>query len=85
MGFGVSNMLNNLQNWFENPLAIVGMVALVVGLSMIFLARNIARFARKAKEVSNQDKIYVVISILGVAFVLLGFILIVFNCVKFFG
>ena len=77
---GVSFMLNSLQDWFANPLAIVGMVVIAVGLAMILLARNIARFIRKAQEVDNQDRIFVGIALFGVVFMLVGFVLLIINC-----
>ena len=79
--FNVGLMLNSLQDWFSQPLAIVAMCIIAVGLAMVLLARNIARFARKAKEVDNQDRIFVFISIFGVILILLGLILAVINVV----
>ncbi|MGN1227844.1 MAG: hypothetical protein ACI4TX_04290 [Christensenellales bacterium] len=79
--YNVGLLLNSLQDWFANPLAIVAMVIIAVGLAMILLARNIARFVRKAKEVDNQDKIFIVVSILGVILILVGFIMAVFMIV----
>ena len=73
--FNVGLMLNSLQDWFSQPLAIVAMCIIAVGLAMVLLARNIARFARKAKEVDNQDRVFVFISIFGVILILLGLIL----------
>lgn len=78
--FNVSVMLNSLQDFFSNPLAVVGVVCIAVGLAMILLARNFARFIRKAKEVSNQDRIFVGIAFSGVIVMLLGFVLIIVNC-----
>lgn len=78
----VGLLLNGLQEWFSNPLGIVAMVVIAIGLAMVLLARNIARFARKAKEVDNQDRIYVVISILGVIFILAGLIMAVITCLE---
>jgi len=79
--FNVGSMLNSLQDWFSEPLAIVAMCVIAVGLAMVLLARNIARFARKAKEVDNQDRVFVFISIFGVILILLGLILAVINIV----
>ena len=79
--FNMGLMLNSLQDWFSQPLAIVAMCVIAIGLAMVLLARNIARFIRKAKEVDNQDRIFVFISIFGVILILLGLILAVINIV----
>lgn len=79
--FNVGLMLNSLQDWFSHPLAIVAMCFIAVGLAMVLLARNIARFVRRAKEVDNQDRIFVFISIFGVILILAGLILAVINVV----
>ena len=78
--FNLSFMLNSLQDWFSNSIAIVGMVIIAIGLAMILLARSIARFIRKAKEVSNQDRIFVGVALSGVVLMLLGFVLLIINC-----
>lgn len=78
--YNVGLLLNSLQDWFATPLGIVAMVVIAIGLAMVLLARNIARFVRKAKEVDNQDRIFITISILGVILMLVGLILAVVNC-----
>ncbi|MBQ8749880.1 MAG: hypothetical protein IJZ29_05390 [Clostridia bacterium] len=78
--YNVGLLLNSLQDWFATPLGIVAMVVIAIGLAMVLLARNIARFIRKAKEVDNQDRIFITISILGVILMLVGLILAVVNC-----
>lgn len=79
--FNVGLMLNSLTDWFAQPLAIVAMCVVAVGLAMVLLARDFARFIRKAKEVDNQDRVYVFVAIFGVVLILLGLVLAIFTVI----
>lgn len=78
----ISFMAYSLGEWLTKPSAIVSMVLMALGLALILSARVIARTVRKAKEVENNDKVYVVVSIIGVIFILAGLVVSFFTSIN---
>ena len=71
----MNNLLGvNLQQFISEPLILIGLILLTIGLATTILAKRIARVARQTNNVPNNDRIYVVFKVLGLLLMLAGFI-----------
>jgi uncharacterized protein YjeT (DUF2065 family) len=70
-------LCRTLTQFLSEPLAIVGLILLSVGIAIAFLSRRIARVARQKNEISESDKVYVTFKIIGLVMVVVGFSLII--------
>lgn len=65
---------NELWNYLKLPNVIVGMALIVIGLVCIILSARIVRTVRKVDEVDNNDRMLLAIRIVGLVFVIIGFV-----------
>ncbi len=73
----------SLIQFLKQPLTLTGCLLLVVGISTAFLARRIARVARKSNNIPNNDKVYVALKIIGLLFVVAGFVCIAVHIILY--
>jgi len=78
---GNRNVWENFVNLINDPLMIVAMVVLSIGIATVSVASSVARAIRKAEKVQNNDSIKVTLQFTGIGMVLLGFIGILIICV----
>lgn len=73
----IALLCNSLKDWFGNPLAIVSIALVTVGLAIILLAKDITRFVRKSKEVKHSDRLFAFLALLGLVMLLVGLLLVI--------
>ena len=71
----MNNLLGvSLRHFLGQPLIIVGLILLVLGVATVVLAKRIAKVSRQTNEVPNDDKVYVTLKVIGLLLMLAGFI-----------
>lgn len=68
----------NFVKWLSMPQIWVAIALIIIGTSMVFLARRITRVVRKSNSISEKDKIYIGIKCTGIALMFLALMIIVF-------
>lgn len=63
-----------LRQFLSNPLIIVGLILLAIGIATVALAKRITRVGRQTNEVDNNDRMYVTFKVMGLLLMLAGFI-----------
>lgn len=53
---------------------IIGIILAVVGLSIVFLAKRLARACKKTDNIADNDKLYVTLKMVGLVLVIAGLI-----------
>ena len=64
----------SMPQFLGNPLIVIGMILLILGVSTLCLAKRVTRVARQSNKVNNDDKIYVAFKIIGLLLMLAGLI-----------
>ena len=62
------------------PATITSIILMMFGLALCFLATRITRAVRKSKNVSSDDKVLLTVKVIGIVLLLLGLIVMIFNC-----
>ena len=70
--------------FISRPVVDIGLILLVIGLVTVILAKRITRVERHSNEVSNKDRLYVMLKIIGLVIMLAGFICISVDLIIFF-
>lgn len=65
-----------LAQFLNEPLALIALIIISVGVSLALLARRITRVARQKNNVSETDKVYITLKIIGLLMVVVGFVFI---------
>ena len=73
----------SLIQFISKPLIAVGLILIVIGLATVVLAKRITRVARQSNSVSNSDRLYVFLKILGLVLILAGFICISIDIIEY--
>lgn len=68
----------NFAKWLLMPQIWVAIALIIVGTSMVFLARRITRVIRKSNSISEKDKTYIGIKSTGIALMFVALMIIVF-------
>lgn len=63
-----------IEQFLAEPLVVVGLALIVIGVSLAFLARRITRAVRENNNISSKDKLFVTLKILAMLFVIAGFV-----------
>lgn len=63
------------MQFLAEPLVLIGLVLIALGIATAFLARRIARVARQSNNIANNDKVFLFFKILGLLMVATGFVL----------
>ena len=63
-----------IEQFLAEPVVVIGLALIVVGISTAFLSRRVTRAVRQSNEISNNDKLFVTLKIVGMAFVIAGFL-----------
>ncbi len=80
----MSNLLGvSIDQFLGQPLIAVGVILLIIGLVTIVLAKRITRVARQSNKISNSDKLYVTLKIVGLLVMLAGFICVSINIITY--
>lgn len=69
-------MFMDLDEWFANPMAVVGVVLAAVGLAMALIARRVTVAVRGTRDIKNDDKVFLSIKVFGLVVILVGLILV---------
>ena len=69
-------MFMDLDEWFPNPIAVVGVVLAAVGLAMALIARRVTVAVRGTRDIKNDDKVFLSIKVFGLIVILVGLILV---------
>jgi len=73
----MQNLLGRtLMQFLNQPLVLISLIVISVGISIALLSRRIARVVRHKNEISENDKVYVTLKIIGLMLVVAGFALI---------
>ena len=62
----LSFILKSLADFIEQPLILIGLIAITVGIAVFCSARNIARTVRKSKDVKSNDKAFIIPFTIGI-------------------
>lgn len=65
-----------LAQFLNEPLALIALIIISVGVSLALLARRITRVARQKNDISETDKMYLTLKIIGLLMVVVGFVFI---------
>ena len=63
-----------IEQFLAEPLVVIGLALIVIGVSLAFLARRITRAVRENNNISSKDKLFVTLKILAMLFVIAGFV-----------
>lgn len=66
----------NPLEFLLRPTVIVGIILAIIGTSLCFMAKRITMSKHNVDAVDKNDKLYVALMLIGVAFVLVGMIVI---------
>ncbi len=69
-------MFMDLDEWFSNPMAVVGVALAAVGLAMALIARRVTVAVRGTKNIKNDDKVFLSIKVFGLVVILVGLVLV---------
>lgn len=69
-------MFMDLDEWFSNPMAVVGVVLAAVGLAMALIARRVTVAVRGTRDIKSDDKVFLSIKVFGLIVILVGLILV---------
>ena len=69
-------MFMDLDEWFANPMAVVGVVLAAVGLAMALIARRVTVAVRGTRDIKSDDKVFLSIKVFGLVVILVGLILV---------
>lgn len=67
-------LLMDLQDWFNDPLALVAIIAMTFGVALALLAKRITRAIRGTYSISTSDKVYLVFCTFGLILILIGLV-----------
>ena len=73
----------SIDQFLSRPLIVVGLILIIIGLATVILSKRITRVARQTNNVSNSDRIYVFLKVLGLILMLAGFICISIDIVTY--
>ena len=65
---------NELIKYLKEPSIIIGLVLVLIGLVCVLLSARIVRTVRKVDQVENNDKMLLVIRIVGLLFMSVGLV-----------
>lgn len=65
---------NELIKYLKEPSIIIGLVLVLIGLVCVLLSARIVRTVRKVDQVENNDKMLLVIRIVGLLFMIVGLV-----------
>lgn len=68
----------NFKKWLTMPQIWVAIALIVIGTSLVFLARRITRVVRKTNSIDEKDKTYIAIKCTGIALMFVSLMIIVF-------
>ena len=75
----ISFILKPMSEFIQEPLILVGLILLAVGIAVVCSARNIARTVRKTKYVKINDKAFIIPFSIGILLFLAGVLCVVFG------
>ena len=71
----MTNLLGvTLIQFLNQPLIIIGLILLAIGIATVTLAKRITRVARQSNNVDHNDKMYVTFKVIGLLLIVAGFI-----------
>ena len=73
----ISLILRPFSEFIQQPLVLVGLILITVGIAVFCSARNITRTIRKTKDVKPNDKAFVISFSIGLVVFLAGILCIV--------
>ena len=76
MNFLSMLMFMDLDEWFANPMAVVGVVLAAVGLAMALIARRVTVAVRGTRDIKSDDKVFLSIKVFGLIVILVGLVLV---------
>lgn len=76
-------LCRTLMQFLAEPLVLIGLVLIALGIATAFLARRIARVARQSNNIANNDKVFLFFKILGLLMVATGFVLTAIDVVTY--
>lgn len=68
----------NFVKWLSMPEIWVALALVIIGTSLVFLARRITRVVRKSNSIDDKDKTFITIKCIGIAMMFLALMIIVF-------
>lgn len=71
------------MQFLAEPLVLIGLVLIALGIATAFLARRIARVARQSNNIANNDKVFLFFKILGLLMVATGFVLTAIDAITY--
>ncbi len=73
MSFGLLGV-DSILEYLSQTTVIIGITLLIIGLAIAMLSKRIARVARKSNDVRDDDRITLVLRVIGLLFIVAGFI-----------
>lgn len=71
----MTNLLGvSLIEFLNQPLIIIGLILLAIGIATVCLAKRITRVARQQNEIDGEDKLCTTFKVIGLLIILAGFI-----------
>lgn len=67
-----SLILRPFSEFIQEPLILVGLIMLTVGVAVICSARNIARTVKKTRDIKSNDKAFIIPFAIGILLFLAG-------------
>ena len=79
LNFLLNTNLESFIRYFSMPQIWVAMVLCVVGVSLVLLARRIARVAKDTDKIADNDRTLVTIKCIGIVMLVLTVVILVFT------
>lgn len=71
-------LLEGFKYYLSMPAVWFALIAVIVGATMVFVARRVARAIRKENEIADNDKYLITIKCIGVVLMFIGVLIVVF-------
>lgn len=73
----ISHLGLDLVTMLTNPTVWISLILVIIGMSLSFLSARITRLVRKTSEVSNDDKLLVLLRAIGLVLITLGLVILI--------
>ncbi len=78
MNLLLDSLFNGLVEYLKMPSMWVALALVIIGASLVILARRIARVIRKTDNIDNRDKYLILFKCLGIVAMFVAVLIIVF-------
>lgn len=72
-------LLESLGKVLNDPIYLIAIVFAAVGIACALIAKRVTMLVRKTKDIKSDDKLWLMLKIVGLAMILFAFVLLTFG------